>query len=92
MQPWILEVNANPSFDITQELLSEDGTKVVQISELDLYVKSRVIEDAFLLIMKDTSQQLKLIDLGEHFNSYKLLVNGQPPIPNIDLVAHPCNM
>jgi tubulin polyglutamylase TTLL11 len=86
LRPWILEVNANPSLAITQEMIASDGTKSVSVSELDLFVKSKVIEDAFVIAMHDPADQLKLVQRGHYFNSYKMLIDGSPSIENIDTV------
>ena len=52
-KPWLLEVNANPSFNIEHEVYDcKTGKTVTDESPLDKYVKSKVIEDAIYLVTK----------------------------------------
>jgi tubulin polyglutamylase TTLL11 len=56
------------------------------ISQLDLFVKTKVIEDAILLAMKSPDEQVKLIGKGRYFNSYKMIGDGTTNFDNIDIV------
>lgn len=48
-KPWLLEVNNNPSFSIDHEIYKSDGTTITEESDLDKYIKTRVIGDAIML-------------------------------------------
>lgn len=52
MNVWLLEINANPSMNMSQEIEQYDGAKVNVISPIDEYVKTRVITDSIKLIKK----------------------------------------
>lgn len=54
LKPWLLEINANPSMDITHEL---EGQKKAVISPVDRYVKAMVMEDAILISRKSANKQ-----------------------------------
>jgi tubulin polyglutamylase TTLL11 len=45
-KPWILEVNANPSFNIEHEVYHSDGTTETELSPVDKYIKGKVVGDA----------------------------------------------
>lgn len=55
-------------------------------------MKSKVLEDAFLIVMKSAEEQIQQIGRGKHFNSYKMIVDGQTPIENIDLFEKMINV
>jgi hypothetical protein len=59
LHPWILEINANPSFNVysndvpAQEPSPDIGQQFFRdknVSEIDLYLKSLVITDAIRLV------------------------------------------
>ena len=52
MNVWLLEINANPSMNMSQEIEQYDAAKVNVISPIDEYVKTRVITDSIKLIKK----------------------------------------
>lgn len=66
-QPWLLEINANPSVRIDCET---EGT----VCMVDYYVKTKVVEDAIRLAQHPPGVQL---DLQEFFSYEKLLPSGQ---------------
>ena len=56
MQPYILEINANPSLNIEHELDAQAYFKSKKLSEsmvssVDLYVKAKVVGDAIRIVM-----------------------------------------
>lgn len=51
LKPWILEINANPSLDITTINII-NGIKKVENSNLDIFVKTKILEDAFIIATK----------------------------------------
>ena len=73
MKPWLLEINANPSLSIDFEQDLPDGSFTSQPSEVDYYVKSKVVEDAILLVRKSASKQSSLTQ----FRSYKQVYNSE---------------
>lgn len=52
--PWVLEINSNPSFNIHIEKLEKDeGANYKlrhEVSEIDKYIKAMVIADAFKIL------------------------------------------
>ena len=53
MNPWVLEINSNPSFNITiQKVEKEKGDYKVksEISEIDKYIKCMVITDTLKIL------------------------------------------
>ncbi|CAK72356.1 unnamed protein product (macronuclear) [Paramecium tetraurelia] len=85
LKPWIIEINANPSLEITQVVQNANGSKRVETSSLDAFVKTKVIEDAFIIAVKTPQEQIEQIGKGKYCNSYKMIIDGQPPIENLDL-------
>ncbi|CAD8050067.1 unnamed protein product [Paramecium sonneborni] len=85
LKPWIIEINANPSLEITQVVQNQNGSKRVETSSLDAYVKTKVIEDAFIIAVKTPQEQIEQIGKGKYCNSYKMIIDGQAPIENLDL-------
>lgn len=53
--PWVLEINSNPSFNMNiSKFVQQDGTTnfklVNEVSEIDKYIKSMVLGDAFKIL------------------------------------------
>ncbi|EGR33199.1 tubulin tyrosine ligase-like member 11, putative [Ichthyophthirius multifiliis] len=80
-KPWFLEANGNPSFNIEHEVLQNDGNKLKEISLLDKYVKSYVVEDVILITNQKLEKQMK-IGVGGKFNGFKQLICGDQDIIN----------
>ena len=73
-QPWLLELNGGPSFNIENPMRSkEEGSP--KISEVDLHVKSMVMGHAVKLCLKKKS----IIDRYEEYDSYTQIYS-----PDID--------
>jgi tubulin polyglutamylase TTLL11 len=45
-KPWLLEVNANPSFNTDHEIYESTGKTTTTESSLDKYVKAKVVGDS----------------------------------------------
>ena len=60
MQPWVLEINSNPSFNINIQTFhrvheTEHDYKLrTEVSEIDKFIKSKVITDAFKALLDDS--------------------------------------
>ena len=51
MNPWLLEANNNPSFNIDHEVMLPGSVKETkEMSPVDEYVKSIVVEDTLYLV------------------------------------------
>lgn len=85
-KPWLLEINGNPSLNIDHEYLGKDGKPIVEVSPLDEYVKTKVMEDAIAIIVRKPEKQIENIGLGESFYSYKMLIDGELESDEKDLV------
>lgn len=85
LKPWILEINANPSLDITTINII-NGIKKVENSNLDIFVKTKILEDAFIIATKTPDEQM-MIGKGKYCNSYKMIIDGVPPLENLDLFS-----
>lgn len=73
LKPWLLEINANPSLRIDFEQETSPGVTQNLPSELDKYVKMRVVEDAIKIAKKKKREQLAL----QQFESYTRLLPGE---------------
>ena len=56
LNPYVLEINSNPSFNINiSKFERKEGTNDYklrnEVSEIDKYIKSKVISDAFKIVM-----------------------------------------
>lgn len=69
-KPWLLEVNNNPSFNIDHDVYKSDGTTTTEESDLDKFIKARVIGDAIMLTAKSTEKQLQ-IGTGNMYRGFK---------------------
>jgi hypothetical protein len=49
LNPWLLEANNNPSFNIEHEVMHNSETKK-EVSPVDTYVKKIVMEDTIYLV------------------------------------------
>lgn len=53
--PWVLEINSNPSFNINiqkfEKIGEYDYKMVKEVSEIDKFIKTKVITDAFKIIL-----------------------------------------
>jgi tubulin polyglutamylase TTLL11 len=65
-RPWLIEINANPSFKIDFEIETSPGVTQSIVSELDLYVKRKVIEDALEILQVKRNDQMKIERLGSY--------------------------
>jgi len=57
-KPWLLEVNANPSFNIEHEIYFSTGKTTKEDSPLDKYIKAKVVGDTIPLVLKSVEKQL----------------------------------
>jgi len=60
--PWVLEINSNPSFNINIQKFEKvrDNFKLVtEVSEIDKHIKTIVITDAFKVLMSDSGQRFR---------------------------------
>ena len=52
--PWVLEINSNPSFNINISTFEKSGDHdyklKTEVSEIDKYIKCLVLSDAFKLL------------------------------------------
>ncbi|CDW78139.1 tubulin-tyrosine ligase family protein [Stylonychia lemnae] len=77
LNPWVLEINSNPSFNINiQKFIKEETANNEskyslknEISSIDKYIKSMVISDAFQIV---TSQKSNLKQLGSFTKLYPM--------------------
>jgi len=74
-KPYLLEINANPSLSIEHD---PNYVKLIEISPVDYFVKEKVVEDC-LDILNLKSSEKNLLEEGEKFKGYKLLINGNIP-------------
>jgi len=72
LKPWLLEINANPSFDIGHEDLTDPKAKEI-ISPVDQFVKEKVVEDSILVSRKSIAKQLQT----ESYRTFTQVYNGQ---------------
>ena len=56
LNPWLLEANSNPSFNIDHETVVGSETKK-EVSPVDLYVKKMVMEDSIYLASRSLEKQ-----------------------------------
>ena len=83
LKPWLLEINANPSLNVEHD--TEPGTKGV-LSPIDLYVKSKVMEDAIMIVRKSAKKQLEMDSYGSYrkiFNDDDDEIEGMELIHNV---------
>ena len=70
LKPWLLEINSNPSLNID---FDQELPKLKSIpSKVDTYVKTKVVEDALLIVQKKVEKQVEL----SNYRSYKLIYNS----------------
>ena len=50
LNAWLMEINANPSFNMFLERELPNGEVEKSLSELDKYVKSKVVSEAIALV------------------------------------------
>jgi len=84
LNPFLLEINSNPSLSIVfdpHENDKKEELKEKEISPVDLYVKQMVVEDCLKIVSMPIDEQLAL-SRGTNFNSYKILINSE--IPEMD--------
>jgi tubulin polyglutamylase TTLL11 len=77
--PFLLEINANPSLSIVYDPHENDKKeelKKKEISYVDLFVKEKVIEDCIKIVSKKIEEQMT-IGKGNYFNTYKMLIDGE---------------
>lgn len=48
LNPWLLEVNANPSLNVYSDAISNDNEQ--QLSEIDKYVKMNLVSDTLKIM------------------------------------------
>ena len=89
LKPWLLEINNNPSLNISHEDENPpDKNKKKNlsfISPIDKYVKARVVEDTILLMMLKSEEKNEL-KTGDFFRSLKLIFNeAEEGLSNEDL-------
>lgn len=51
-RPWLIEANANPSFNIEHEVYHSDGKTDTAPSPVDKYIKVKVVGDTIQLVVK----------------------------------------
>jgi len=64
---WLLEINAAPALSITHEKILENTEKLFEISAVDLFVKSQIIEDSLQIIFS------KIPDLKSYGSFIRIL-------------------
>jgi tubulin polyglutamylase TTLL11 len=69
---WLLEINANPSLRIDFEQEVKPGVMQSFPSELDRYVKTKVVEDAIKIAVMKKREQIAL----DQFESYERIIPG----------------
>lgn len=57
-KPWLLEINANPSFSIDHEVYYSNGKTETEPSPLDKYIKAKVVGDSIRIVLKKPQKQL----------------------------------
>jgi len=72
LKPWLLEINANPSFNIGHEDSNDPKAKEI-ISPVDQFVKEKVVEDSILVSRKSVAKQLQT----ESYRTFTQVYNSQ---------------
>ena len=49
-KPWLIEVNANPSFNIEHEIYQSNGKTTKEDSPIDKFIKAKVVGDTIFLM------------------------------------------
>ena len=52
-KPWLLEINSNPSLNIFLEKQMANGEETKELSEIDKYVKTIVVEDSINIVKRN---------------------------------------
>jgi len=79
LNPYLLEINANPSLSIVFDPHKNDikeAKKEQEISFVDLFVKEKVVEDCLKIVTMPLEEQLS-IGRGNFYHTYKLLIDGE---------------